>query len=172
MLPRFICRNRNFRIFLLPKQHIRLSSSSMAPNEVDRTIYASATGKALETAKKHEAEKEVKLYAGWFCPFVQRTWITLEEKVIPYEYIEINPYHKDPEFLKLNPRGLVPTLGVSVPQARAAATHLGPAGAHHRLSAAGSVKQVRRVPPAPTDGHRWAIPCNCCLSSPARQESP
>ena len=24
--------------------------------------------------------------------------------------VKINPYHKDPEFLKLNPRGLVPTL--------------------------------------------------------------
>lgn len=90
----------------------------MAPNEVDRTIYAHATGAALQTAKQHEAEKSLKLYAGWFCPFVQRTWITLEEKKIAYQYIEINPYHKDPEFLKLNPRGLVPTLGVSVPQAQ------------------------------------------------------
>jgi glutathione S-transferase len=42
--------------------------------------------------------------------FVQRAWVTLEEKNIPYQYIEINPYHKEKSFLQLNPRGLVPTL--------------------------------------------------------------
>lgn len=88
----------------------------MAPNEVDRTIHPHATGIAAETAQQHEGEKALKLYAGWFCPFVQRTWITLNEKNIDYQYIEINPYHKDAEFLKLNPRGLVPTLGVPVAQ--------------------------------------------------------
>lgn len=87
----------------------------MAPNEVDRTIHPHTTGAAADTAAAHQAEKPLKLYAGWFCPFVQRTWITLNEKKIDYQYIEINPYHKDPEFLKLNPRGLVPTLGVPVP---------------------------------------------------------
>lgn len=87
----------------------------MAPNEVDRTIHDRTTGVAATTAARHEAEKQLKLYAGWFCPFVQRTWITLEVKAIDYQYIEINPYHKDPDFLKLNPRGLVPTLGVPVP---------------------------------------------------------
>ena len=81
------------------------SALQMAPNEVDKTIHPHATGAALETANKHEAEKSLKLYAGWFCPFVQRTWITLNEKNIDYQYIEINPYHKDPDFLKLNPRG-------------------------------------------------------------------
>lgn len=120
MLIRVIYRNRSFGQLLSSKLHFRSYSAKMAPNEVDRTIYASATGNALELAKKHEAEKDVKLYAGWFCPFVQRTWITLEEKKIEYQYIEINPYHKDPEFLKLNPRGLVPTLGVTVPQNPAA----------------------------------------------------
>lgn len=34
----------------------------------------------------------------------------LEEKRIPYQYIEVNPYHKPESLLKLNPRGLVPTL--------------------------------------------------------------
>lgn len=85
------------------------------PNEVDRTIHPHTTGPAATTASAHSSEKPLKLYAGWFCPFVQRTWITLNEKSIDYQYIEINPYHKDPDFLKLNPRGLVPTLGVEVP---------------------------------------------------------
>lgn len=58
----------------------------------------------------HEAEHPLKLYSGWFCPFVQRVWIALEEKNIQYQYIEVNPYHKPRSLLDLNPRGLVPTL--------------------------------------------------------------
>lgn len=60
--------------------------------------------------KAHKDPKPLKLYSGWFCPFVQRSWSVLEEKGIPYEYIEVNPYHKPESLLKLNPRGLVPTL--------------------------------------------------------------
>lgn len=41
---------------------------------------------------------------------VQRVWLALEEKQIPYEYIEVNPYNKPDSLLVLNPRGLVPTL--------------------------------------------------------------
>ena len=41
---------------------------------------------------------------------VQRVWAVLEEKQIPYQYVEVNPYHKPEALLKLNPRGLVPTL--------------------------------------------------------------
>lgn len=41
---------------------------------------------------------------------MQRVWIALEEKGIPYQYIEVNPYHKPQSLLDLNPRGLVPTL--------------------------------------------------------------
>ncbi|EQB49489.1 hypothetical protein CGLO_11173 [Colletotrichum gloeosporioides Cg-14] len=81
---------------------------------VDTSIYPNATGAAAQLVAKHSDEHALKLYAGWFCPFVQRTWIVLHEKQIPYQYIEINPYKKDPEFLRLNPRGLVPTLAVPV----------------------------------------------------------
>ncbi|GAQ86786.1 glutathione S-transferase [Klebsormidium nitens] len=63
--------------------------------------------RALHADKK---EDSLKLYGSWFCPFVQRSWITLEEKKVDYEYIEIDPYAKPPELMKLNPRGLVPTL--------------------------------------------------------------
>lgn len=41
---------------------------------------------------------------------MQRVWLVLEEKKIPYQYIEVNPYHKPESLLRLNPRGLVPTL--------------------------------------------------------------
>jgi len=41
---------------------------------------------------------------------VQRALLVLLEKEIPFQYIEVNPYHKPESLLKLNPRGLVPTL--------------------------------------------------------------
>lgn len=82
--------------------------------DVDTSLPPEPTAAAGQLAARHADEHPLKLYGGWFCPFVQRTWITLEEKNIPYQYIEINPYKKEPHFLKLNPRGLVPTLAVPV----------------------------------------------------------
>lgn len=82
--------------------------------EVDTGLHAHASGIAAKTASAHAAEHTLKLYSGWFCPFVQRAWIVLEEKKAPYQYVEINPYKKAKEFLALNPRGLVPTLAVPV----------------------------------------------------------
>ena len=43
---------------------------------------------------------------------MQRAWTVLEEKKIPYQYVEVNPYNKPKELIDLNPRGLVPTLDV------------------------------------------------------------
>jgi glutathione S-transferase len=43
-------------------------------------------------------------------PFVQRVWIALEMKKIPYQYIEVDPYQKPQSLLEVNPRGLVPAL--------------------------------------------------------------
>ncbi|KIX99266.1 uncharacterized protein Z520_04842 [Fonsecaea multimorphosa CBS 102226] len=77
----------------------------------DADIHPEATGPAAKIVAAHQKDEPITLYSGWFCPFVQRAWITLEEKKIPYKYVEINPYNKEPSFLKLNPRGLVPTLG-------------------------------------------------------------
>ncbi|KAK8050699.1 hypothetical protein PG994_012429 [Apiospora phragmitis] len=79
----------------------------------DADLHPVATGLAKETVDKHAAEQPQKLFAGWFCPFVQRVWLALEEKGIPYQYIEVNPYHKGEQLMKANPRGLVPTLEVA-----------------------------------------------------------
>ncbi len=81
---------------------------------VDTSIEPHTSGAAAKLAAAHSADCPLKLYGGWFCPFVQRAWIVLAEKEIPHQYIEINPYNKTPEFLALNPRGLVPTLAVPV----------------------------------------------------------
>ena len=40
----------------------------------------------------------------------QRSWIALLEKGVDFEYKEQDPYDKTPEFLAINPRGLVPAL--------------------------------------------------------------
>lgn len=82
----------------------------MAKDHPDANLHPEATGLAKKTVADHSAEQPLKLYSGWFCPFVQRSWTVLEEKGIPYQYIEVNPYHKPESLLKLNPRGLVPTL--------------------------------------------------------------
>ncbi|EGZ76555.1 glutathione S-transferase [Neurospora tetrasperma FGSC 2509] len=110
----------NTRSLPVPVQvhHCTMSSSSSSnpstqkPASVDTSLQGSPTGAAALFASSHSSPHPLKLYGGWFCPFVQRVWITLAEKRIPHQYIEINPYHKAPEFLALNPRGLVPTLAV------------------------------------------------------------
>ena len=81
---------------------------------VDTSLQPHTSGRAAEFSGRHQDEHDLKLYSGWFCPFVQRSWITLHEKRIPHQYIEVNPYHKEESFLKLNPRGLVPTLAVPI----------------------------------------------------------
>ncbi|TCD61941.1 hypothetical protein EIP91_007681 [Steccherinum ochraceum] len=76
----------------------------------DEHIHPVATGVAAETVAKHWDPQEIVFYSGWFCPFVQRTWIALEERGIPYQYVEVNPYKKEPHFLEINPKGLVPAI--------------------------------------------------------------
>ncbi|KAL8720334.1 MAG: hypothetical protein Q9225_002796 [Loekoesia sp. 1 TL-2023] len=79
----------------------------MAP---PKDLYPTATGPAKALVDARQDPQPLVLYAGWFCPFVQRVWLVLEEKRIPYTYTEVNPYHKPASLLSLNPRGLVPTL--------------------------------------------------------------
>lgn len=78
----------------------------------DTTIRAEASGWAAKVVQSHNTPQPYTLYGGWFCPFVQRSWIVLEEKKVPYRYVEINPYNKTPELLAVNPRGLIPALAV------------------------------------------------------------
>ncbi|KAL5501286.1 hypothetical protein ACEPAH_8546 [Sanghuangporus vaninii] len=76
----------------------------------DQNMHPHATGEAAKTTSAHQEPQEIVFYSGWFCPFVQRTWITLEEKGIPYQYKEVNPYKKEKHFLEINPKGLVPAI--------------------------------------------------------------
>ncbi|KAF9486043.1 glutathione S-transferase [Pholiota conissans] len=76
----------------------------------EENIYPHATGAAEALVAKHQEPQDLVFYAGWFCPYVQRAWVALEEKGIPYQYKEVNPYKKEPHFLSINPKGLVPAL--------------------------------------------------------------
>jgi len=76
----------------------------------DHQVFPHATGAALETVDRHQRETNLTLWGSWFCPYVQRVWIALEEKGIEYTYHEVNPYKKEPEFLRVNPLGLVPAI--------------------------------------------------------------
>lgn len=80
----------------------------MAPP--DANIHPVATGRAAEAVSQHQDPQELTFYSGWFCPFNQRVWIALEERGIPYQYKEVNPYKKEEHFLRINPRGLVPAV--------------------------------------------------------------
>ncbi|BCS24471.1 glutathione S-transferase family protein [Aspergillus puulaauensis] len=91
----------------------RESKKSLAPTRtmsVPKSYHTKATGLAAETVANHSKESDLKLYGSCFCPFVQRVWIALELKGIPYQYIEIDPYQKPQSLLEVNPRGLVPAL--------------------------------------------------------------
>ncbi|KAF8993023.1 glutathione-S-transferase [Cyathus striatus] len=76
----------------------------------DEQIHPTATGEATKLVAAHQEPQDLVFYAGWFCPYVQRSWITLEERGIPYQYKEVNPYKKEPHFLAINPKGLVPAV--------------------------------------------------------------
>ncbi|PGH18579.1 hypothetical protein AJ79_00358 [Helicocarpus griseus UAMH5409] len=75
-----------------------------------KTYHKKASGLAAATVRKHAKECDLKLFGSCFCPFVQRVWIALEVKGIPYQYIEVDPYKKPESLLEVNPRGLVPAV--------------------------------------------------------------
>jgi len=55
----------------------------------------------------------IKLYASQSSPNCQRVKVVLEEKKLPYETIPVSlrkKEQKEPQFLKLNPRGKVPVM--------------------------------------------------------------
>ncbi|KAE8361191.1 hypothetical protein BDV27DRAFT_148049 [Aspergillus caelatus] len=75
-----------------------------------KTYHTKATGLAAVTVSNHSSENELKLYGSCFCPFVQRVWIALEAKGIPYQYIEVDPYKKPQSLLELEDLNTGPPL--------------------------------------------------------------
>jgi len=93
-----------------PNTAVTMTNADNNTQKEKKSYHTKATGLALLTVKKHTKDHALKLYGGCFCPFVQRVWISLEAKQLPYQYIELDPYKKPDWYLKLNPRGLIPTL--------------------------------------------------------------
>lgn len=114
-----------------------MSDATTKTQSQQKTYHKKATGLALATVKKHSKESDLKLFGSCFwyvsdrvtstsprqwtrpaahvfsegcSPFVQRVWIALEVKGLPYQYIEVDPYKKPDSLLEVNPRGLVPAL--------------------------------------------------------------
>ena len=56
----------------------------------------------------------MKLYSAWYCPFAQRAWLALLVKRAKFEYVEIDPYQKTDEWMKISRQtGQVPVLALS-----------------------------------------------------------
>ncbi|KAL4776470.1 hypothetical protein BDW60DRAFT_213862 [Aspergillus nidulans var. acristatus] len=98
--------------FLLKEARERKKALSATTRTMSaqKSYHTQATGAAAETVANHSKESDLKLYGSCFCPFVQRVWIALELKGLPYQYIEVDPYKKPQSLLDVNPRGLVPAL--------------------------------------------------------------
>ncbi|XP_025099817.1 glutathione S-transferase omega-1-like [Pomacea canaliculata] len=52
----------------------------------------------------------LRLYSMRFCPYALRTRLVLAHKQIPFETVNVDLKNKPEWFLKINPKGLVPTL--------------------------------------------------------------
>lgn len=53
----------------------------------------------------------VTLYSTWYCPFAQRAWIGLSHKKVSFDYVEIDPYDKSVDWMRLSRgTGQVPVL--------------------------------------------------------------
>lgn len=72
----------------------------------------------------------ITLYSAWYCPFAQRTWMGLIHKGIGFEYAEIDPYVKSPEWLRISRgTGQVPVIvdadnGITVPDSNRSLEYL------------------------------------------------
>ncbi|KAM6496430.1 Glutathione S-transferase, N-terminal domain containing protein [Amanita muscaria] len=78
--------------------------------DTGKTYTTSSDGEALKTVDSHLADAPYTLFASWFCPFVQRAWVALENLEIPYTVNEVDPYRKPADLIEVSPKGLVPAL--------------------------------------------------------------
>jgi glutathione S-transferase len=53
---------------------------------------------------------QIQIYSAILCPFAHRVRLTLLEKGVPFESIEIDPQNKPTNFLEISPYGKVPVL--------------------------------------------------------------
>jgi len=66
----------------------------------------------LASVEKNAMSEKLKLISHKLCPYVQRAVISLTEKGVPFERIDIDLDNKPDWFLKISPLGKVPVLQV------------------------------------------------------------
>ncbi len=49
-----------------------------------------------------KTEEKIKLYSAWYCPFAQRAWLSLLVNKRDFKYIEIDPYNKTEEWMRIS----------------------------------------------------------------------
>ncbi|MEA5541977.1 glutathione S-transferase family protein [Limnoraphis robusta Tam1] len=67
---------------------------------------------SAENLVHSQSSQPILFYANPYCPYAQRSWITLRQLNIPfsYEHIELGKDNKTDWFLALNPNGAVPVI--------------------------------------------------------------
>lgn len=67
---------------------------------------------SVENLAKPQSSQPIQFYANPYCPYAQRSWITLRQLNIPfsYEHIELGKDNKTDWFLAMNPNGAVPVI--------------------------------------------------------------
>lgn len=66
--------------------------------------------KRAKTDEPPTLSSKLTVCGSWFCPYVHRSWITLQEKNIDYDWVEIDLSNKPSWFLDFNPKGKVPVI--------------------------------------------------------------
>ncbi|KAF4527254.1 hypothetical protein B566_EDAN006973 [Ephemera danica] len=89
------------RIYLLPTRRFETTATKMM-EELEH----------LKQGSQHPPLKKgsMRIYNMRFCPYAQRSLLVAEAKRFPYDIINVDLSDKPDWFLKLNPRGLVPTI--------------------------------------------------------------
>ncbi|GJJ10090.1 hypothetical protein Clacol_004316 [Clathrus columnatus] len=93
-----------------------MSSSTSSTTDTGKKYHNTTNGEALKTVKEHQGPADLTLFAGCFCPFVQRVWIALEYLEIDYQYCmrslrnEVDPYKKPDDLVAVSPKGLIPAI--------------------------------------------------------------
>lgn len=62
------------------------------------------------TIANHSSPNDLILFGNDLDPFVQRVWIALELKGIPYQFISVQPEFNPPALLSITPEGLLPAI--------------------------------------------------------------
>jgi glutathione S-transferase len=88
-------------------------------NKKQRLSSASTSPAATSNGLPKSSSQDIELLGAWFCPYAQRAWVALNEKlgVGNYKITEANKtvepddhYEKMPLLLECNPNGLVPVI--------------------------------------------------------------